>query len=342
MRVDSISLGNEEFEGDNSSYLLRGEGDTAVVDTGVSTPGTKEGFVEGLRAHGVEVAEVDHVFVTHWHADHSGLAGFVQGESGATVHVHEEDAPLVEGDDEAWDSMEKKQRRLVDDWGMPDDDRDELLSFLGSMGRAYGDPPDVDAFENGDRFDVAGVELEAMGAPGHTAGLTCFAVDGEVELGDGLKGLSADGDIVFTGDALLPVYTPNVGGADVRVDEPLAKYLDTLVRIDKRGFGLALPGHRNPIEEPSGRAKEILQHHRDRAGNVIDALRDADEPLNAWEVGARLFGDLSGIHILHGPGESYAHLDHLENAGAVSSFHDGTVRYEVEDADRIDATFPDV
>lgn len=34
-------------------------------------------------------------------------------------------------------------------------------------------------------------------------------------------------------------------------------------------------------------------------------------------MSAALFGDLEDIHILHGPGESYAHLEHLERAGTV-------------------------
>jgi len=37
-----------------------------------------------------------------------------------------------------------------------------------------------------------------------------------------------------------------------------------------------------------------------------------------WEVSADLFGSLSSIHILHGPGEAFAHLEHLEAAGVVS------------------------
>jgi hydroxyacylglutathione hydrolase len=322
---ERLRLGNEEFEGDNSSYVLRGDGETVLIDTGVSTRRTKSDFVESLGKVGVNVAEIDRVFLTHWHADHSGLAGYVQEKSGAAVHVHENDAPIVEQDEDAWEAMHEKQRRLIDEWGTPDGKREELLRFIEAMEATYGEPPAVDAFGYGERFDVAGVELEAVAAPGHTAGLTCFAV----------------GDVLFAGDAVLPVYTPNVGGADVRVEKPLDRYLDTLVRIADRGFERAYPGHRGIIEAPTERAHEILRHHRERAERVIEVLRE-DGPLDAWEVGACLFGELEDIHILHGPGESYAHLEHMEDAGAVSSFSDGTVKYSLEDGGAVGDAFPEV
>jgi hypothetical protein len=115
---------------------------------------------------------------------------------------------------------------------------------------------------------------------------------------------------------LLPHYTPNVGGADVRVERPLANYLDTLERIINEGFVRAWPGHRDPIGDPAGRARDIITHHRERTENVLAVLREHG-PATAWTVSAHLFGDLSAIHILHGPGEAYAHLEHLSAHGIV-------------------------
>jgi glyoxylase-like metal-dependent hydrolase (beta-lactamase superfamily II) len=125
-------------------------------------------------------------------------------------------------------------------------------------------------------------------------------------------------DVAFTGDALLPEYTPNVGGADVRVEKPLEKYLRALRRIADAGYARAWPGHRDPIDDPTGRAEHIVRHHEERAWRVLTAL-DESGPLDTWAVSAALFGELSGIHILHGPGEAYAHLEHLERAGAVTA-----------------------
>lgn len=323
-----LQLENHEFEGSNSFYLLEGDGETALVDTGVSTPDVKKQFEEKLEGCGVGVGEIDHVFLTHWHADHVGLAGYVQEESGAAVHVHEEDAPLVEQDEAARDAMEEKQRAVLEDWGMPDEKKENLLAFITSNSAIQGVAPDIERFDDGDRWEVAGVELEAVHSPGHTAGLTSFAMRDENE--------------AFTGDALLPVYTPNVGGADVRVEKPLESYVETLFRLADRDFECAHPGHRDPIEEPTARALEIIEHHRERSARVVDVLRE-EGACDAWEMGAHLFGELQGIHILHGPGESYAHLEHMERHGVVSSYRDdeeGTIKYELEDEGSLEDCIP--
>ncbi|WP_049898230.1 MBL fold metallo-hydrolase [Halococcus agarilyticus] len=301
-----IRLGNAVFEGLNNAYVFGAdpEAETTVIDTGVATPDVREQLEEGLADCGLDFADVDEVLLTHWHEDHVGLAGAIQAAGDATVRVHADDAPLVERDPDAWTTMNERQRALLDEWGVPDEPREELLDFLDSHDELTGPEPTVEPFADGDRFSTPEGDLEALHLPGHAAGLSGFVVDGE------------DGRALFSGDALLPHYTPNVGGADVRVEAPLARYLETLERIVDGGFDRAHPGHRDPIDDPAGRAKEIAAHHRERTGRVVDVLSEVG-PADAWTVSAELFGDLSSIHILHGPGEAYAHLDHLAAGGVV-------------------------
>ncbi|MFB6082975.1 MAG: MBL fold metallo-hydrolase, partial [Halorientalis sp.] len=122
--------------------------------------------------------------------------------------------------------------------------------------------------------------------------------------------------------------------ADVRVDRPLERYLDTLDRIADAEFDRAWPGHRDPIDDPTGRAEEIAHHHEERAYRVLRALDDLG-PSTAWEVSAELFGELENIHILHGPGEASAHLDHLARAGDVERDGDGTYTLPADTRDRV-------
>jgi hydroxyacylglutathione hydrolase len=372
--VNRIKLGNSVFEGLNNAYLLSvddgdrtttdrdGDGPVTLVDTGIATADVRADLEDGLANAGVAVGDVEQVLLSHWHEDHAGLAGWIQGKSGATVRAHAADAPLIGGDAGAREEMQARQRELFDEWGMPDGPREELLEFMSSFDDARGDPADVTPFESGERFRAGEREIEALHLPGHAAGLSGFVVgaDGNGPNTDGTDSEGTGrtdgggtgwenredrGGGLFSGDALLPRYTPNVGGADVRVDRPLGKYLQTLTRIAERDFSVAWPGHRDRIADPSGRAREIAVHHRERTERVVEIIREHG-PTDAWTVSAHLFGDLSAIHILHGPGEAYAHLDHL-TGNAVEAVHEGesggAIEYRLTERDpNLDSLFPGV
>ena len=300
--MHAIALGNEEFEGRNNAYLLENEPVT-LLDTGIATERTRKQLHEGLSEYGHDFSDIERIVLTHFHPDHAGLAGEIQRESGATVYAHSADVPLIEGNEEALAEMDDRRRELFSQWGMPDEKREELLDFLDSHSAIAGEPADATGIEDGDRIETGEMALEVLHTPGHAAGLCCFAFDGP------------EGTEAFVGDTILPVYTPNVGGADVRVEAPLEKYLDSLRTLVERDFERAWPGHRDVIEEPTERTRYIISHHRERTERVLSVLEN--EPADAWTVSAELFGGLEGIHVMHGPGEAFAHLNHLERAGFV-------------------------
>jgi len=301
--VHRIRLENDEFEGKNNAYLLTGDGPTTLVDTGVATDEVRAQLDRGLDHHGVAVTDIDAVVLTHWHQDHSGLAAHVQAAADATVYVHEADAPVIGRDPEAWAEMDALRERRFAEWNVPEADREMLAEIFAAAVRSGGDTPRVEPIAAGDTLPAGDDTLRVIHAPGHTAGLIALAIEDTGE--------------AFVGDAVLPQYTPNVGGADLRVDRPLATYVDTLERLEAEGFDRLHPGHRDPIEAPDERIRTILDHHRERTRRVVSVLDDLGSA-TPWAVSEQLFGDLEGIHILHGPGESWAHLDHLEAHGAVA------------------------
>ncbi|MFC3478843.1 MBL fold metallo-hydrolase [Halobacterium litoreum] len=310
-----IQLTNAAFEGRNSVYLLGADdagAPTTLVDTGIATPDVDAELRDALADHGVAFADVDAVLLTHWHHDHAGLAGAIQAESDATVYVHEADAPMIRQADGAMAEMADTQREYLDDWGMPADKQRELLDFMDGHDGLRGQDADVTEVADGETVPLGPYEAEVVHLPGHAAGLVAYVVerDGRRE--------------AFVGDAVLPKYTPNVGGADVRVERPLQQYLDSLERVESLDLDRAWPGHRGPIFASSERARDIAAHHDERTERVRRVVAEQG-PVSAWEVSAELFGSLSTIHILHGPGEAYAHLDHLVREGDLERTDNGYV-----------------
>lgn len=302
-----LSLSNDFMEGANNVYLFTGDR-TVLVDTGFDDPSIREELERKLRAVGLGFDDIDGVVLTHYHIDHCALAAAIQRAGGATVSAHPDDIALIRGDEGAWSDVIERRRRMYDLWGMPAAKRSELEAAMLEEADSYDQRISLRPIEEGDSLVAGETELRVLHTPGHSAGHVSLRIDGRREL--------------LSGDALLPHYTPNVGGADVRVERPLEQYLETLERIAGGGFRRAWPGHREPIDEPADRAREIIDHHEVRAWRVANALqkRGAATP---WEVSADLFGALEGIHILHGPGEVYAHLDHLSRSGAVERVDEG-------------------
>ncbi|MCL6437689.1 MAG: MBL fold metallo-hydrolase [Rubrobacteraceae bacterium] len=73
MRIETIDLNFLGTEHIIASYLLRGEGAAALVETGPTT--CLEALEGGLRERGVAPEEVTQVFLTHVHLDHAGASG---------------------------------------------------------------------------------------------------------------------------------------------------------------------------------------------------------------------------------------------------------------------------
>jgi hypothetical protein len=90
---------------------------------------------------------------------------------------------------------------------------------------------------------------------------------------------------------------------------------------------LALPGHGEPIEDPAGRAREIVQHHRDRLDETVTAL--GAEPRSGYELSYALFPDDRGASQRRfAVAETLSHIERLVAEGrAARSDDDGWVTY---------------
>jgi hypothetical protein len=78
------------------------------------------------------------------------------------------------------------------------------------------------------------------------------------------------------------------------------------------------------MEEPSARARAIVQHHRGRLEETADAL--GAEPRTGYDVSYPLFGaELNPAARRFAVAETLSHLERLVRAGGASRADDGRV-----------------
>ncbi len=76
-----------------SAFILRGDGGTVLMDTGY--PLFTPLVLRRLRQHGVALADIRLILITHGHLDHAGGARAVKRRCGAPIAMHTADLPLV-------------------------------------------------------------------------------------------------------------------------------------------------------------------------------------------------------------------------------------------------------
>lgn len=113
-------------------------------------------------------------------------------------------------------------------------------------------------WEDGESAGIAGLLVDVLHTPGHTADSVCFVVTGGAER---LR-------VVLTGDTVLGRGTTVVA----HPDGALAPYLDSLRRIVALGAVTLLPGHGPVRPDAAALATEYLAHRAARLDQVRAAV----------------------------------------------------------------------
>ena len=152
MKIETMDLGFMDTEEIIASFLLTGEGSTAIIETGPTT--CIENLMRGLEDRGVGPEEVEKVFLTHVHLDHAGASGnLTELLPNATFYVHEIGYPhLVDPS-----TLVKSATRIYGEESMEE-----------MWGEVRAVPEDrLEKLEGGEEIEAAGGILQAYYTPGH-------------------------------------------------------------------------------------------------------------------------------------------------------------------------------
>jgi glyoxylase-like metal-dependent hydrolase (beta-lactamase superfamily II) len=281
-----------------NSYVVKGPERSLVIDTGWNREDCRGALVSGLDECGVDLNQAD-FFITHMHADHSGLVSTLARE-GARICFGQADAEIIRSSTpEHWEKMIDSARKC----GFPGEELEKAVA--SHPGRRYSPNTSLSfcVLKDGDTIDIGDYSFRCIETPGHTPGHICLYEPGK--------------KIFICGDHILFDITPNIT-LSVEERNPLKEYLMSLDKVYDLDVELILPGHRNIFRNQKERIRELKQHHQARLAEVISILGKGKQ--NAyqiasqmtWDIGYKAWDLFPPAQKLFAFGEAMAHLKYLE------------------------------
>lgn len=156
--IDSLNIG-QGVPASVSAFLLEIDGKRILFDTGMGAPDSR--LLTNLSAAGVTPADIDYLYLTHFHGDHIG--GMMKGD---TVVFPKAEVYAAQQEYDAWMQM-------------PDDKKTQVAATM----EAYKDRLHLVAY--GDTLPCGVV---ALGCVGHTPGHTAYRAGKFLIVGDLVHG----------------------------------------------------------------------------------------------------------------------------------------------------------
>ncbi len=314
-----------------------------LFDAGYGTSDATEAMTAQLAALGRTPADVRRLIVSHFHPDHIGMAGWLKDQSpDLELVMTNEDAEVYNGMDRGHDSWESEMRAWGIRHGFTAADLDQAEHDHSERKererKAKGEHDTAKATEDqqwrmrriepsrlvtdGEEIAFDGWTLVSQWTPGHTPGHLCIYIPDE--------------RLTFTGDHVLSRITPNVSyhpEDDASGRNPLAEFLASQQKTADLDTRLALPAHEELIEDLPARCRYIIDHHHERADEVLEGIATVGNQAGATalDIAARVtwnrpWETFSIWKRRSAIGETLAHLRLVETQGRVR-------RVEVESGD---------
>ncbi len=287
----------DDEEGDEPGF--------ALADTGLFMPDTI-GYWKGMFEGPLAGERISRVFVTHFHPDHVGCAGWLANRFKAKVWMNRTEwlyARLLVAD-----GREEPPKEVIALRKFAGYDEKRLADFAKSQWNYFALavsqlPSNHVRLEDGQIVKIGKRSWQVLTGGGHTPEHCCL--------------VDHHNGVVIAGDQILPRITSNVSLMDSEPDaDPLGEWLASISKFQKALAPdmLVLPAHGEPFTGLQFRLAKLAEGHLERLDRLEAALQlgelrgvDCFELLFDRPVGEEVFGLAAG--------EAMAHLRHLERTG---------------------------
>ncbi|MBT9165858.1 MAG: Hydroxyacylglutathione hydrolase GloC [Chloroflexi bacterium] len=285
-----------------NSYVVKAGGQSLIIDTGMNRPECLSAISSGLKEIDVDPKKAE-FFVTHYHADHSGLVSSLAADA-STIYFSQADAAILN----QVSSWLEKQSYFARMHGFPEDELQRAVKSHPGLRYISRGRLDFLLVKEGDTINIADYAFECIETPGHTRGHMCL--------------YEADKKLFISGDHILGDITPNISAWSDE-ENRLNQYLISLDKVHDLDVELVLPGHRGYFKNFRERIQQLKSHHQVRADEVLLILQKGSK--NAFQVASEMSWDMTyrtwalfpSMQKWFATGEAIAHLRYLEEKGKV-------------------------
>ncbi|TDK62377.1 MBL fold metallo-hydrolase [Bacillus salipaludis] len=291
-------------------YLFKQQDGYVLIDVGYNNNRGKTAWEDAFRELHMEPGEIKTIYLTHFHPDHAGLAGWMHQLTGAPIFMHEIDAKMME---HVWgenSSQARNIKKMVIEHGTPQELAGEIEKQMDVLVHHVQPLPAIHTIT--DQVVFANREWKVIHTPGHSTGHICFFQEEE--------------RVLISGDHILEKITPNISVWPGASQTPLHDYINSLHRVADLQAKIAFTAHRRPIGNVNERIKELLQHHEERLESILALAQNR----TAFEVAGDLFAhkELTPHQWRFAIAETIAHLDYLSIENRAEKIMGFPIKYE--------------
>ena len=286
-----------------NSYVIKAHNHSLIIDTGMNREECMEVMASSLKKLDVDLDNAD-FFITHMHADHSGLVSDLARKT-STIYGGQADAAVLNSiNSRYWEKIAHFARMN----GFPEDELQRAMKNHPGIKYSLKGPVDFSILREGDTISIGDYLFKCIETPGHTKGHLCLYEPNQ--------------KILISGDHVLVDITPNISLWSAE-GNPLKEYLLSLDNVYNLDIELLLPGHRSVSQNCRARIQELKHHHQTRASEVLSILEEGSH--NAYQVASQMSWDMSyqfwdqfpSAQKWFATGEACAHLKYLEEEGKI-------------------------
>ncbi|MEL6823319.1 MAG: MBL fold metallo-hydrolase, partial [Calditrichota bacterium] len=211
---------------------------------------------DGLGKQGLVVEDLAHIYITHAHVDHIGMASSLAKRSGATVHVSNLVYDWAVQPERSW-QIRKEAYLLALERYAPAKLKLYMNAFtamFATFEECWGivDANSIEQFSSTGNIRINGKEWRVIHAPGHCSNQTVF--------------FHIPSKTMLSADMLLKVTpTPVLDDSLSATSKPaIQQLLESYDMFQKMDINTTLPGHYEPFGDPTPYIEEQTERIKNR------------------------------------------------------------------------------